>query len=301
MERHWRIGVVVAIFGLAAFAGADRTCEPIKIELCKMTGYSWNTSMPNFFGHELQSDVDSTLQTFSPLIQYGCSAQLNFFLCAAYLPMCTPKINKAIGPCRKLCETVRARCHPVLQSFGFSWPANLDCKKFPEENNHESMCMEGPGEANSIPVPSKPYRSNLQPSSCQYFIKSHLYVRLNRSDRCTPLCEADIMFDVHEKNLAETWINTWSIAAFFVGILAALCLILSNARWDKKLMPLVICHCLVNISWGIRIIAGRNATACSYDPQFPGISLLLMDGLSTSPCSSIFLLRYYFGMSASVW
>lgn len=50
-----------------------------------------------------------------------------------------------------------------------------------------------------------------------------------------------------------------------------------------------------------RIIAGRNATACGYDPQFPGISLLLTDGLSTSPCSSIFLLRYYFGMSASVW
>lgn len=79
---------VIFIFCFACLGRTDRMCEPIKIEMCKMTGYSWNTSMPNFLGHELQTDVDLTLQTFSPLIQYGCSAQLNFFLCAAYLPMC---------------------------------------------------------------------------------------------------------------------------------------------------------------------------------------------------------------------
>lgn len=79
------------------------------------------------------------LQTFAPLISYGCSNQLNFFLCAAYLPMCTPKINSMIGPCRGLCEAVRARCHPVLKSFGFSWPASLDCNLFPKDNNHENM------------------------------------------------------------------------------------------------------------------------------------------------------------------
>lgn len=203
-----------------------------------------------------------------------------------------------------LCETVRARCHPVLQSFGFSWPTSLDCNRFPRFNNHENMCMEGPGEpssASGLPMPSNKIKSH-QPS-CQYLLKSHLYVRLNRSKRCSPLCEADIMFEAHEKQLAETWINSWSVAALFISIIATLCLILSNARWDNSdmLMPLVICHCLVNVSWSIRIIAGRNATACGYDSQFPGISLLLADGLSTSPCSSIFLLRYYFGMSASVW
>lgn len=164
------------------------------------------------------------------------------------------------------------------------------------------MCMEGPGEPNGVsglPIPSTKIKSH-QPS-CQYLLKSSLYVRLNRSNRCTPLCEADILFEPHEKHLAETWITSWSVASLFIAIMATLCLILSNARWDKKLMPLVICHCLVNVSWAIRILAGRNATACGYDPQFPGISLLLADGLSTSPCSSIFLLRYYFGMCASVW
>jgi frizzled 4 len=96
------------------------------------------------------------------------------------------------------------------------------------------MCMEGPGETTSSIMPivsNKPH----QQSSCQHLMKSHLYVKLN-SNRCIPLCEADIMFDAQEKHLAETWINSWSIAALFLAILATLCLILSNARWDKKLM-----------------------------------------------------------------
>lgn len=292
----------------ACFGRTDNTrenvCEPIKIELCRGIGYN-ETTMPNFIGHELQTEVDLTLQTFSPLIQYGCSTQLNFFLCAAYLPMCTPKINKFIGPCRQLCETVRARCHPVLASFGFSWPSSLDCNRFPKDNNQGSMCMEGPGESAGssglLQIPPNKIKSQPSLQSCQYLLKAHLYVRLNKSNRCQPLCEADILFDASDKHLAETWIQSWSISALFLSILATLCLILSNARWDKKLMPLVICHCLVNVSWAIRILAGRNATSCGFDSQFPGISLLLADGLSTSPCSSIFLLRYYFGMSASIW
>ena len=111
MKQHWRIGIIFTFLGLICFGSTDinaNVCEPIKIELCRNIGYNL-TSMPNLIGHELQTDVDLTLQTFQPLIQYGCSAQLNFFLCAAYLPMCTPKVNNAIGPCRQLCETVRVR------------------------------------------------------------------------------------------------------------------------------------------------------------------------------------------------
>jgi frizzled 4 len=276
-----------------------RVCEPIRVELCRGIGYN-ETSMPNLVGHELQSDADFTLQTFSPLIQYGCSAQLNLFLCAAYVPLCTTKIPSPIGPCRSLCETVRARCHPVLQGFGFPWPAALDCSRFPKENNHETMCMEGPGEpGGALQIPSSK-TTTFQPS-CQGLYKSHLYVR-GRSGRCAALCEADILFSHQEKHIAELWITAWSYAALFMTTVATLCLILSNVRWDKILMPLVICHCLVAVGYAVRTLAGRSSTACSYDPQMPGVSLLLTDGMEqTSPCAATFLFRYYFGMSAAVW
>lgn len=122
---------------------SQRTCEPIRIDICRGVGYNM-TGMPNMAGHELQVDAKLQLETFTPLIQYGCSSQLRFFLCAVYTPMCTDKVPQLIGPCRPLCENVKARCQPVLQEFGFPWPASLNCSKFPPKNNHRHMCMEGP-------------------------------------------------------------------------------------------------------------------------------------------------------------
>lgn len=131
----------------------SRKCEGVKIDLCRGVGYNM-TGMPNFVGHELQQDAELQLQTFAPLIQYGCSSQLKFFLCSVYVPMCNEKVPENIGPCKPLCESVRDRCQPVLLEFGFPWPTTLDCDKFPAENNHRHMCMEGPGESDLDPVPS---------------------------------------------------------------------------------------------------------------------------------------------------
>lgn len=52
-------------------SGVYGICEPIRIEMCRGLGYNV-TAMPNLVGHEIQGDADFTLQTFSPLIQYGC-------------------------------------------------------------------------------------------------------------------------------------------------------------------------------------------------------------------------------------
>ena len=43
--------------------------------------------------HGLCLSMSLQLTTFTPLVQYGCSDRLRFFLCAVYAPMCTVKVR----------------------------------------------------------------------------------------------------------------------------------------------------------------------------------------------------------------
>ena len=69
-------------------------------------------------------------------------------------PCATKRFPKTLVHVKPLCKQVRDRCEPVLLEFGFPWPAALECDRFPPENNHQHMCMEGPGESDLEPIPS---------------------------------------------------------------------------------------------------------------------------------------------------
>lgn len=312
---------VIIVLTVKGEAATLRTCEPIRVELCWGLGYNV-TGMPNLVGHEIQGDADFTLQTFSPLIQYGCSAQLHFFLCSVYVPMCTEKVASPIGPCRRLCESVRARCYPVLQGFGFPWPAALNCSKFPVENNHEHMCMEGPGEVGVGPrtglvpsdaatpavsrIPSAPRTSSVTP--CSRYVRHNRYVYVNRTRRCNPLCDADVLFESPDKYLAEVWLSVWAGLCFISSLIAVLTFLVDSgggqARFrypERPLAFLALCYNLASVGWGVRAAAGRTAVACSPDTQNPSRLLLSQDGHINANCAVVFLLLYYFGTAAAVW
>lgn len=270
--------------------------------------------MPNLARHTLQADAEVTMLTFLPLLQYGCSPQLRLILCSVYFPMCTDKVASPIGPCRGLCESVHAGCFPVLHGFGFPWPAELNCSQFPAENNHEHMCMDGPEEMNSgsvLPVPTIPINPN---SACQKYSKATSYIYLNRSGRCAQYCDAEILYDASDKNLAEVWLCIWAALCFLSTIAALLTFLVGDSgsgagssgnrtfRYPARpLVFMVICHTLTAVGWGVRGIAGHSAVACSYDGQTPTRTILSQDGLANPNCAVVFLLLYYFGMAASVW
>ncbi|XP_066603094.1 frizzled-4 [Prorops nasuta] len=294
---------------------ANGVCEPIRIEMCRGLGYN-ETTMPNLVGHEIQGDADFTLQTFSPLIQYGCSAQLHLFLCSVYAPMCTEKVPFPIGPCKGLCEQVRARCFPVLQGFGFPWPAALNCSKFPPANNHEHMCMEGPGE----PGPANPVQAvgaGNGPWGCSWYAKSGLYIFLNRSGRCAAACDADILWSQKDKKLAEAWMTAFATVCLISVAVAVLTLMRprkqrsTTSTAEKAIACLTICHAAVAVGYVIRLTAGRLSVACTpaipLHPQDQVIisqqqqQYLTQDGLANPYCAIVFLLLYYFGIAANVW
>lgn len=68
LKIMWWILLLMLVRGAVSTHG---TCEPIQIEMCRGLGYNV-TTMPNLVGHESQNDAEYTLQTFNPLLQYGC-------------------------------------------------------------------------------------------------------------------------------------------------------------------------------------------------------------------------------------
>ncbi|CAK1586808.1 unnamed protein product [Parnassius mnemosyne] len=295
--------IVTLAIGATAEASV-RTCEPIKVAMCKNIGYN-QTGMPNLARHTLQVEADVTLQTYSPLVQYGCSSQLHLFLCSVYVPMCTDKVALPIGPCRGLCESVYERCYPVLRGFGFPWPSELDCSLFPAENNHEHMCMEGPGERvppiGTIPLDTATTNGR---GACRRLVKPNSWVWVRGSGRCAQFCDAEVLWEAGERKAAEVWLATWAALSFACTLAAVGAQLACGDRGgagERALVLVALCRCAAAAGWGVRAAAGRSAAGCAKDSMSPTRMLLAHDGLANPNCAVVFLLLYYFGLAASVW
>ncbi|GIY47425.1 frizzled-4 [Caerostris extrusa] len=311
------------VFSAGFVASTDPVCEPIKIETCHDIGYNV-TAMPNLVGHELQQDAQLQLQTFTPLIQYGCSSRLRFFLCSVYVPMCTDKVPEPIGPCRALCEDVRDKCQPVLQEFGFPWPAGLNCSKFPPQNNDKYMCMEGPTDRKGRPdshlrIPNRNSRPSIKTNferkvpyirnmgnhygMCRNLRHSDQYYYINRTQRCAASCTANINFTLNNKDFVDDWLAGWSILCFLCTFFNFLVILLGDYRFrfpEGTIVYISGCFNACAIAYLIRVFAGRYFTSCNIDPQH-NASILIQEGLDNMPCTIIFVILYFFKMATDGW
>uniref|UniRef100_A0A8C9Z7Q9 FZ domain-containing protein n=1 Tax=Sander lucioperca TaxID=283035 RepID=A0A8C9Z7Q9_SANLU len=110
------------------------TCEPISVPLCVGLPYT-ETVLPNALGHKSQGDASMEIHQFYPLVKVECSPHLRPFLCSIYTPECVSGTPRP--PCRTLCEMARSGCEGLMNSFGLSWPDELQCNLFPEEMYQE--------------------------------------------------------------------------------------------------------------------------------------------------------------------
>ena len=126
-----RFSLFSAIFGLNCLVlpclGQPK-CEPLDIPFCN--GLPYNTTVfPNTIGHDTQMEAELDVNQYSPLAIVGCSRDLVLFVCSVYAPNCV--LDKPILPCRSLCNSVRNGCEELMKLFGFGWPANFSCDRFP--------------------------------------------------------------------------------------------------------------------------------------------------------------------------
>lgn len=117
-------------------------CERITIPMCRDMPYNM-TRMPNLIDDRSQTDAGMRVHEFQPLVEFGCSKHLKFFLCSLFAPMCTEQVDVPIPSCRAICEEVKTSCLPVLQKFNFPWPAILNCSRLPVPEKN-GLCMQFP-------------------------------------------------------------------------------------------------------------------------------------------------------------
>ena len=132
---------------------SQHKCQRLKINLCKGLNYD-RALFPNFENHRTQEMAALTVNHFNPLFKVGCSADLKYFVCSYYAPVCNT-LGRLIKPCKSLCESARKGCHTVMKRFGYDWPSQLDCNKFPADPMQE-ICV-GQNHSRTTPVgPKKP-------------------------------------------------------------------------------------------------------------------------------------------------
>lgn len=156
---------------------APNQCQPVRMKMCNdldPANYVL-TSFPNFMNHSSADVAETELSRYTDIIESGCSAVLQMFLCSLYIPICKPRVGKRIPPCKSLCQQARSGCEPLLNSAHIRWPYSMDCDRFPEENSGE-LCVSLPSPQPAVKTPIDEVEANRIPSKRTTFKKGkYLY------------------------------------------------------------------------------------------------------------------------------
>ncbi|NXC39667.1 SFRP5 protein, partial [Penelope pileata] len=132
------------------FYGREPQCVdiPADMQLCHDVGYK-RMRLPNLLEHESMAEAKQQAGSWVPLLAKQCHTDTQLFLCSLFAPVC---LERAVYPCRSLCEVVRDSCAPVMESYGFPWPEMLHCGKFPSDHELCIAVQFGNGQATPPPV-----------------------------------------------------------------------------------------------------------------------------------------------------
>ncbi|KRX90352.1 Secreted frizzled-related protein 5, partial [Trichinella pseudospiralis] len=122
---------------------------PRNFTLCHGIDYA-RMRLPNLVDHETLDEAVQQAAPWISLLRLNCHPDTQRFLCSLFAPVC---LERAIYPCRSLCEAVKSGCEKRMQMYGFPWPEMLNCNKFPITND---MCIQ----------PHENYQVNKSCTSC---------------------------------------------------------------------------------------------------------------------------------------
>lgn len=312
--------------GSRCWAGRDPQCQEITVPLCKGIGYNF-TSMPNQFKHDSQEEAGLEVHQFWPLVEIACSADLRFFLCSLYTPICLEDYRRPLPPCRAVCERARAGCAPLMRQYGFPWPDRMRCELLPAQGDADSLCMDynrSTSTTVSPPLPPKPTRRALKPHAPKKkpfsrapehrpgcvrgcFCRDPMVsvhadhpllprVHVGQVSQCALPCHSPYLSQ-EERAFTSFWIGLWSVLCCACTLVTVLTFLIDMERFQYPERPIVFmsaCHLCVSLGYLVRLAAGHEDVACDgervrYESAGPAL------------CTLVFLLVYFFGMAACLW
>ncbi|XP_062843511.1 frizzled-8-like [Trichomycterus rosablanca] len=311
-------------------AARELVCEEIAVPLCKSIGYNY-TYMPNSFKHDTQDEAGLEVHQFWPLVEIHCSADLRFFLCSMYTPICLKDYGKPLPPCRSVCERARAGCAPLMRQYGFPWPERMRCELLPVQGDPNTLCMDyNATEATSAPPkPARPthapgkktrtgqkrthggkHKSTCEPG-CQCGAPMvtlerdrhpllYNQVKTGGVKNCAMPCHSPYLSD-QERTFTVFWIGLWSVLCFVSTCATVVTFLIDMGRFKYPERPIIFlsaCYMLVSAGYIIRMVVGHENVACDGDS---GAEHVRYGSTGPALCTLVFLLVYFFSMASSLW
>ncbi len=320
--KSWFVAVLLPLLISAQYQGDNGIvvpehgfCQPISIPLCTDIAYN-QTIMPNLVGHYNQEDAGLEVHQFYPLVKVQCSPELKFFLCSMYAPVCTV-LEKAIPPCRSICERAKLGCEALMNKFGFQWPDRLRCENFPVLGDGQICVGQNDSTAATVPpimpVPVDQDVSMVPPHEkvfrCPSVLKVPPYLNYKFLDEkdCAAPCEpsrsgGNMFFSDKEIHFSRIWILVWSVLCCASTFFTVTTYLVDMQRFRYPERPIIFlsgCYTMVSIAYIVGYFMG-DRVVCN-DSFSPEGYKTIVQGTKKEGCTILFMMLYFFSMASSIW
>jgi len=285
------------------------------------------TIMPNLLGHTKQKDAGMEAHAFFPLVKVQCSPHLHIFLCTVYAPVCTI-LEEPLPPCRSLCLAAQNGCEELMNKFGFNWPPNLDCNKFPRSSK-EKLCVMG--DTKDLPYNSQDvtryrpavtrapasYLPNFPGAGMQFVCPAHLevppmeeyklYIGNQTVANCGAPCKK-MFFTLEQLEFSRYWVGCWSVLCLISCLFTVFSFLIDVSRFgypERPIIYLSACFAMVAVAYVVGFAMG-DTMACNEQPDSSRPNLLkertIRQGFMNDwRCTISFMTIYFFLMAGSLW
>ncbi|XP_075070017.1 frizzled-6 [Mixophyes fleayi] len=296
----WCLGIVLLGTLLLPMAGSHSlfTCEPITVPRC--TGMHYNmTFFPNLLEHYDQAIAAARMEPFIPLLKLRCSPEVHKFLCLAFVPACTEPKHITL-PCRDLCETVYSDCKHLIDTFGITWPAELECKRLEDctalktsENNHQQGTHKPPEKVQRDYGYWCPrHLKTFQETGYKFLGKNH----------CAPPCP-NMYFKKEDLDFAKNFIGIISIICLCATLFTFLTFLIDVKRFRYPERPIIfysVCYSIVSLIYFIGFLMGNSVSCHEANEEFAHEDTVVL-GSQNKACTVIFMLLYFCTMAGTIW